>query len=114
MSSKILKEAMLQQKEIEEEEAREQNPNGLVFREEHVDAVEDDDDDDFDNFGGFSETQSQYVDFEVGTCHSSFYLFLIQSYLARIICRKGCKIRNFFEDIPWHFEVQVIQSVYRS
>nr|GMD61839.1 bystin isoform X1 [Ipomoea batatas] len=65
MSSKILKEAMLQQKEIEEEETREKNPNGLVFTEERRDAGEDDDDDgDFDNFVGFSETQSQYVDFE--------------------------------------------------
>ncbi|XP_019194310.1 PREDICTED: bystin isoform X2 [Ipomoea nil] len=66
MSSKILKEALFQQKEIDEEEAREQNPNGLVFTEERRDAVEEDDDDDadFDNFVGFSETQSQYGDFE--------------------------------------------------
>ncbi|CAH9107522.1 unnamed protein product [Cuscuta europaea] len=64
MSSKILKEALIQQKEIEEEEAREGNHNGLVITEEPVDEIENNGDDDLDNFLGFSETQSQYVDIE--------------------------------------------------
>ncbi|KAI5650377.1 hypothetical protein M9H77_36382 [Catharanthus roseus] len=60
MSSKILKEALIQQKEIEEEEAREQNPNNnLVFHEEPKNA-KDDEEEDIDEFGGFSETRSQF------------------------------------------------------
>lgn len=62
ISSKILKEALLQQKEIEEEEAREQNPN-LVFPEELKETAEggdDDEEEDIDDFGGFSETRSQF------------------------------------------------------
>lgn len=66
MSSKILKEALSQLKEIQEEEEK-QNPSNLVFSEEH--GIKDDDyeEDDIDDFGGFSETQSQFgqLDFEV-------------------------------------------------
>lgn len=67
MSSKILKEALLQQKEVDEEETRERNPNALVFDEDVVATkpVEEEDDDDIDNFGGFNETQSQFGDLEV-------------------------------------------------
>lgn len=64
MSSKILKEAMLQQKEIEEEETREQNPNNnLVFHEEPKSA-KDDEEEDIDEFTGFSETRSQFGGWE--------------------------------------------------
>ncbi|XP_057947794.1 bystin [Malania oleifera] len=56
MSSKILKEALIQQKEIEDE-AEEHNPNNLSFAEPTDDAASEED---IDEFGGFSETQSQY------------------------------------------------------
>ncbi|KAK4342176.1 hypothetical protein RND71_037992 [Anisodus tanguticus] len=61
MSSKILKEALLQQKEVDEEETRERNPNAPVFDEDvATKAVEEEDDDDIDNFSGFQETQSLF------------------------------------------------------
>lgn len=63
ISSRILKEALIQQKEIEEEEAREQNPN-LVFAEEPKKVAEDDEEEDIDDFGGFSETRSQFGGWE--------------------------------------------------
>lgn len=64
MSSKILKEAILQQKEIEEEEIREQNPNNkLVFHEEPK-IAKDDEEEDIDDFNGFSETRSQFGGWE--------------------------------------------------
>ncbi|XAR52447.1 hypothetical protein NMG60_11020533 [Bertholletia excelsa] len=58
MSSKILREALLQQKEIEEEAER-KNANNVIFGEELAKAA-DSDEDDIDDFGGFSETQSQF------------------------------------------------------
>ncbi|WMV39552.1 hypothetical protein MTR67_032937 [Solanum verrucosum] len=65
ISSKILKEALLQQKEVDEEETRERNPNAIVFPEDVATrAVEEEDDDDLDNFSGFQETQSQFGDLE--------------------------------------------------
>ncbi|XP_054815332.1 bystin [Prosopis cineraria] len=61
ISSKIMKEAMLQQKEIQEEaEAFQGNANSAFFQVEEPPNVEDDDDDDIDEFAGFSETQSQF------------------------------------------------------
>lgn len=64
MSSKILKEAILQQKEIEEEEIRKQNPNNkLVFHEEPK-IAKDDEEEDIDDFNGFSETRSQFGGWE--------------------------------------------------
>nr|XP_023873117.1 bystin [Quercus suber] len=67
MSSKILKQALVQQKEIQDE-ANLQNPNSaLLFAQEYVTpkgaAAADDaqtDDDDIDGFDGFSETQSRF------------------------------------------------------
>ena len=67
MSSKILKQALAQQKEIQDE-ASLQNPNSaLLFAQEYVTpkgaAAADDaqtDDDDIDGFDGFSETQSRF------------------------------------------------------
>lgn len=60
-----MKEALLQQKEVDEE-TRERNPNAIVFAEDVATrAVEEEDDDDIDNFTGFQETQSQFGDLEV-------------------------------------------------
>ncbi|CAI9761583.1 unnamed protein product [Fraxinus pennsylvanica] len=59
MSSKILKEALSQQKEIQEEEEK-QNPSNLVFSEENGIKDNDYEEEDIDDFGGFSETQSQF------------------------------------------------------
>ncbi|KAL8209055.1 hypothetical protein R6Q57_008467 [Mikania cordata] len=64
MSSKILKEALIQQKEIQEETDAE-NPNKIVFSEEPVTQSQvDDDDDDVDNFAGFSDNHSQFGGYE--------------------------------------------------
>ncbi|KAM4124336.1 hypothetical protein ACB094_01G223200 [Castanea mollissima] len=67
MSSKILKQALAQQKEIQDE-ASLQNPNSaLLFAQEYVTPKgasaadsQTDDDDDIDGFDGFSETQSRF------------------------------------------------------
>ncbi|KAL8255212.1 hypothetical protein R6Q59_033433 [Mikania micrantha] len=65
MSSKILKEALIQQKEIQEETDAE-NPNKIVFSEEPATQSQvDDDDDDIDNFAGFSDNHSQFGGYEV-------------------------------------------------
>uniref|UniRef100_A0A2N9G2L7 Bystin n=1 Tax=Fagus sylvatica TaxID=28930 RepID=A0A2N9G2L7_FAGSY len=66
ISSKILKQAMAQQKEIHDE-ANHQNPtSALLFAQEYeADAADADDDDDIDHFGGFSETQSRFDDEEI-------------------------------------------------
>ncbi|KAI3932208.1 hypothetical protein MKW92_053244 [Papaver armeniacum] len=57
MSSKILKEALLQQKELDDE-AKKEDPFSSIPDE--VDAVSDDSDDDDDLLDGLTETQSQY------------------------------------------------------
>ncbi|KAL7001104.1 snoRNA-binding rRNA-processing protein [Sarracenia purpurea var. burkii] len=62
MSSKILREALIQQKEIKEE-AELENPNSLVFSEEPENAGVLGEED-IDDFGGFSETQSQFGGYE--------------------------------------------------
>lgn len=65
MSSKILKEALIQQKEIQEEAEEQQNRNQnnpLRFVEEQP-GVEDEED--VDDFAGFSETQSQFGNYDV-------------------------------------------------
>lgn len=59
ISSKILKEALIQQKEIQEETDAE-NPNNIVFPEEPVTQAQVDEDDDVDNFAGFSDNHSQF------------------------------------------------------
>ncbi|KAL6338003.1 hypothetical protein AAG906_007812 [Vitis piasezkii] len=61
MSSKILKEALLQQKEIEDE-ARDQNPHSSFFAVEDVPAK--DEEEDVDDFAGFDETQSHFGGYE--------------------------------------------------
>ncbi|KAK7267229.1 hypothetical protein RIF29_19894 [Crotalaria pallida] len=65
ISSKIMKEALIQLKEVHHEEDNENNTNGSFFNGiEEPPKVEEDDDADIDNFGGFSETQSQYGGYE--------------------------------------------------
>lgn len=77
VSSKILKEALLQQKEIQHEEENEdanatnQNPNnGFSFQVQNLKDNDDDDEDNVDDFGGFSETQSQFGQWDFEVCSS--------------------------------------------
>lgn len=66
MSSKILKEARIQQREIEDEELEAQNPNSSLLNVVEEPRKDDDgEEDDNDDFTGFSETQSRYGDYEV-------------------------------------------------
>lgn len=60
ISSKILKEALLQQKEIQDEAAEEQNPNNALFGVEEPPK----DEEDIDDFAGFGDTQSQFGGYE--------------------------------------------------
>lgn len=67
ISSKILKEAMIQQKEVlEESEEPNATKSAFVFAEEEQSKRRvEEDEDDIDDFGGFNETQSQYGNYEV-------------------------------------------------
>ncbi|XP_073220453.1 bystin [Cicer arietinum] len=66
ISSKIMKEALIQLKEVEEEEdAKEQNNTKSSFnRLEELPKVVEENDDDIDDFAGFSENQSQFAEVE--------------------------------------------------
>ncbi|KAF2310179.1 hypothetical protein GH714_007086 [Hevea brasiliensis] len=66
ISSKILKEALIQQKEIQEE-AEQANPttNAFVVAEEEAARHQQEEEDDVDDFSGFSETQTQFGDEEI-------------------------------------------------
>ncbi|KAF5192693.1 Bystin [Thalictrum thalictroides] len=57
MSSKVMKQALLQQKEIEDEETKD---NVFSKIDDEPNEASDDSEEDIDDFGGFSETQSQY------------------------------------------------------
>lgn len=59
LSSKILKEALNQQREIDQE-AEEENPNAFSAITENPSVVEEQEEEDIDGFDGFSETQSVY------------------------------------------------------
>ena len=80
MSSKILKVALIQQKEIQAEEAEERNPNFNVLEEELPEREEEQyAEDEIDDFSGFSETQSQFNDYPVSISfcfHNFFFCFL--------------------------------------
>lgn len=66
MSSKILKEALIQQKEIQDEDdAQKPGAASFAFLKENTGAVQLDDEEDLDHFTGFSENQSQYGGNEV-------------------------------------------------
>lgn len=61
MSSKILKEALIQQKEIQDEaDAQKPGAASFAFLKENADAVQLEEEEELDHFSGFSETQSQY------------------------------------------------------
>lgn len=64
MSSKILKEAIIQQREIQDE-VEAQNPSNVVFTQAAMKPVEFEDEEDVDDFDGFLETQSQYDGYDV-------------------------------------------------
>lgn len=76
MSSKILKEARIQQREVEDEEVEAQNPNNSLLNVVEQPHKDDGEEDDIDDFAGFSETQSRYGDYEVSTF---FFFFLAKS-----------------------------------
>lgn len=67
MSSKILKEALIQQREIlEEADESESKRNGFVFKEEEESKRNvEEEEEDIDEFGGFNDTQSQFGNYEV-------------------------------------------------
>ncbi|CAB4277127.1 unnamed protein product [Prunus armeniaca] len=62
MSSKILKEALAQQREVEDEENRAQNPNNSLLNVTEDPRKDEaaEEEEDIDDFGGFSETQSRF------------------------------------------------------
>ncbi|KAK1362655.1 Bystin [Heracleum sosnowskyi] len=61
MSSKILKEALIQQKEIQDEDdAQKPGAASFAFLKENAGAVQLEEEEELDHFTGFSETQSQY------------------------------------------------------
>ena len=64
MSDKILREAFKQQREIEDEENDERHA-GQADLSTIPEVPVDDGEEDIDNFAGFSETQSQFGDYEV-------------------------------------------------
>lgn len=82
ISSKIMKEALIQQKEVQEEEEKENAKSSFHGIEEPPKVVEDEDD--IDDFAGFSETQSQFGGYEVSEllidAFSSFVLFCFVSF----------------------------------
>ena len=69
MSSKILKEALLQQKEIDDE-VRDQNPNNAFLAVEEEPTK--DEEEDVDDFAGFDDTQSHFGGYEVGLFFQNF------------------------------------------
>jgi essential nuclear protein 1 len=83
MSSKILKEALAQQREIQDEvEGRNPNDNDSVFAQGFTEAEEAHDD--IDEFAGFAETQSQFGAYDV----SGIVLLLVYTAWLLIICGK--------------------------
>lgn len=64
MSAKILKQAQLQQREVEDDENRAQNPNALLdITEEPI--ADESDEDDPDEFGGFLDNRGEEEAFKV-------------------------------------------------
>ncbi|XP_065857421.1 bystin [Euphorbia lathyris] len=82
LSSKILKEALIQQKEIQEE-AEETTPTGKAFvlaEEENARDRKEDEEGDLDDFNGFSETQTQFGDYDEIDEHEEK---LLESFLSK-------------------------------
>ena len=106
MSSKILKQALAQQKEIQDE-ASLQNPNSaLLFAQEYVTpkgAAADDaqtDDDDIDGFDGFSETQSRFGADDVSHSLALLKLFFKKKFLwFCLVTENPWENTNFQEEI---------------
>ena len=106
MSSKILKQALAQQKEIQDE-ASLQNPNSaLLFAQEYVTpkgAAADDaqtDDDDIDGFDGFSETQSRFGADDVSHSLALLKLFFLKTFLwFCLVTENPWENTNFQEEI---------------
>ena len=106
MSSKILKQALAQQKEIQDE-ASLQNPNSaLLFAQEYVTpkgAAADDaqtDDDDIDGFDGFSETQSRFGADDVSHSLALLKLFFLKKFLGFcLVTENPWENTNFQEEI---------------
>ena len=106
MSSKILKQALAQQKEIQDE-ANLQNPNSaLLFAQEYVTpkgAAADDaqtDDDDIDGFDGFSETQSRFGADDVSHSLALLKLFFFKKFLwFCLVTENPWENTNFQEEI---------------
>ena len=106
MSSKILKQALAQQKEIQDE-ASLQNPNSaLLFAQEYVTpkgAAANDaqtDDDDIDGFDGFSETQSRFGADDVSHSLALLKLFFLKKFLwFCLVTENPWENTNFQEEI---------------
>ena len=106
MSSKILKQALAQQKEIQDE-ANLQKPNSaLLFAQEYVTpkgAAADDaqtDDDDIDGFDGFSETQSRFGADDVSHSLALLKLFFFKKFLwFCLVTENPWENTNFQEEI---------------
>lgn len=96
MSSKILKEALAQQREIQDE-AEPRNANGnnnsFVFTEAFAEA-EEAEEDEIDDFGGFSETRSLFDSYDVSVI---FFKKLFGLYCL--------VIENLSEMLDFEFEV---------
>ncbi|XP_012483063.2 bystin [Gossypium raimondii] len=75
ISSKILKEALLQQKEIEDEASGGNVRNAFGSVEEEHNKHEEEKEEDIDNFGGFFEAQSQFGNYEVSLFYVIIYFF---------------------------------------
>ncbi|XP_050371041.1 bystin [Argentina anserina] len=65
MSAKILKQAQLQQREVEDDENRARNPNALSDITEEPHRLESDEDEDADEFGGFLDSRGEDEAFKV-------------------------------------------------
>jgi hypothetical protein len=108
MSSKILKVALIQQKEIQAEEAGEKNPNFNALEEELPEREEEQyAEDEIDDFSGFSETQSQFNDYPVSISfcfHKFFFLFRLFCLFFSVILLNICS-PSF--DFFWSFSLFV-------
>ena len=76
-----MKEALLQQKEIQEEAEAQENANNSFYAVEDTKVKEDeevDNIDDIDEFNGFSENRSQFGGYEVSEFRLKVFFFLIK------------------------------------
>lgn len=82
ISSKILKESLLQQREIEDEQLQAQHPNNslLTVTEKPVRQDVEEEEDDIDDFKGFDDTLSRYGDYEVSFFFLIFYFVFNSDY----------------------------------